>query len=122
MVWLRTEQPTSGKIGCNEAGVMEVSMKHELRHSDDTHSHPGSGTRRAFLSSLISTAVFGRWVGAGQSSRQGAAGQDSTADMAEQFRQMSEDYEGKGRLAQGQTLPALVRPNRSSKIVSLYSQ
>jgi Protein of unknown function (DUF3500) len=63
-------------------------MEHELHHSGDTHSRPGLGTRRAFLSSLISAAVFSRWAAGRQDS--------AAADMAERFRQMSEDYERQG--------------------------
>lgn len=62
-------------------------MGHALHHSGDTHSRPGPATRRAFLSSLVSAAVFARWA---------AGRQDTATDMAERFRQMSEDYERQG--------------------------
>jgi len=71
-------------------------MEHKPDHSVDTHCHKGRGARRAFLSSLISAAIVSRWAGAGQNSWQDSAGQDSAADMAERFRQMSEDYERQG--------------------------
>jgi hypothetical protein len=62
-------------------------MSDKLHHHPHAHSTIESSTRRAFLSSLISMAVLAPW----------AAGQQQTAvDMAEQFRQMSEDYERKG--------------------------
>jgi hypothetical protein len=67
-------------------------MGHKVHHSGDSHSRPGSGTRRAFLSSLISAAVFSRWA----IGRQYSDGQDAAAEMAERFRQMSEDYERQG--------------------------
>jgi hypothetical protein len=62
-------------------------MGHELRHSGDADSRRGFHTRRAFLSSLISAAILAPR----------AIGQEQTAsDMAERFRQMSEDFERKG--------------------------
>ncbi len=61
-------------------------MGHELRHSGNTDSRP-EFTRRAFLSSLVSAAILAPR----------AIGQQQTAtDMAERFRQMSEDFERKG--------------------------
>src|SRR5215472_5589835 len=61
-------------------------MGYELRHSGNTNSRP-EFTRRAFLSSLVSAAILAPH----------AMGQQQTAtDMAERFRQMSEDYERKG--------------------------
>jgi len=89
------EPPGTTEIskGTKVGGVYEgLTMEHEVRHSRHAHSHPSLGTRRAFLSSLISAAVFGRWAVAGQ----GSGGQDAAADMAERFRQMSEDYERQG--------------------------
>jgi hypothetical protein len=67
-------------------------MPHQLHDSADIHSHPRLGTRRAFLSTLISAAVLSRWA----IGRQDSATQDAAADMAERFRQMSEDYERQG--------------------------
>jgi hypothetical protein len=62
-------------------------MENKLRHSGDANSGPQLHTRRAFLSSLISAAILAPR----------ATGQQQTAtDMAERFRQMSEDYERKG--------------------------
>jgi hypothetical protein len=71
-------------------------MGHELRHAGHTHSHPHAhskrdlATRREFLASMISAAVFVPW----------AFGQEHAAtDMAERFRQMSEEYEAQGLAA-----------------------
>ena len=64
-------------------------MAHKPHHHDHPHSRPNSPTRRDFLSSLISAAVLAPW----------ALGQNQAhtpADVAERFRQMSEDYELKG--------------------------
>jgi len=72
-------------------------MGHELHHSGHAHSshahaghsHAGTelATRRAFLSSLVSAAVLAPW----------AFGQEqSPAELAERYRQMSEEYETKG--------------------------
>ena len=64
-------------------------MAHKLHHPDHTHTHraPELPTRRDFVSSLISAAVFVPW----------AFGQTQTpADMAESFRQRSEEYEREG--------------------------
>src|SRR5215472_10230749 len=72
--------------------MREVAMRHELHHSGDSHSRWGLGTRRAFLSSMVSAAVFSRWA----IGRQNPAPQDAAADMTERFRQMSEDYEREG--------------------------
>jgi len=71
--------------------VVEVNVAHKLHHPGHTHTHPEPEfpTRRAFLSSLISAAVFAPW----------AFGQTPTptpGDVAERFRQMSEDYEREG--------------------------
>lgn len=67
-------------------------MAHNLHHSDRAHTHPEpqSPTRRDFLSALISAAVLAPW----------AFGQEPTpAEMAERFRQMSEEYEQEGLAA-----------------------
>ena len=67
-------------------------MAHKLHHPDHTHTHPApeSRTRRDFLSALLSAAVLVPW----------AFGQKQTpADMAEQFRQWSEEYEQEGLAA-----------------------
>ncbi len=62
-------------------------MGHLHHHSKDTHSRPGLATRRAFLSSLVSATVLAPLV----------FGQEKTpSDMAERFRQMSEDFEKEG--------------------------
>jgi Protein of unknown function (DUF3500) len=64
-------------------------MKYHSHHPDHTHPHTHSHhpTRRAFLSTLSAAAVLGPW----------AFQQEQTAsDMAERFRQMSEDFERKG--------------------------
>jgi hypothetical protein len=59
-------------------------MPRRLRHHHDGHSEPQGATRRAFLSSLISAAVFAPW----------ALGQEpSGAEMAERFHRISEDFE-----------------------------
>lgn len=61
-------------------------MANELRHAGHPDSRP-EFTRRAFLSSLISAAILAtRAIGQ----------QQTAADMAERFRQMSEDFERKG--------------------------
>ncbi len=64
---------------------------HNYHHSHDTHTHPVTGkpTRRDFISSLVSAAVLAPWA-LGQTQTQ------SASDMAERFRQMSEEYESKG--------------------------
>ncbi len=73
-------------------------MGHKLHHAGHTHTHPHEhserdfATRREFLGSLISAAVFVPW----------AFGQEQTqspTDMAERFRQMSEEYEAEGLAA-----------------------
>jgi hypothetical protein len=59
----------------------------KLHHPGHTHSEPDGASRRAFLSSLISAFVFLPL----------AHGQEKTpVGMAEQFRQMSEEYEKEG--------------------------
>ena len=67
-------------------------MAHKLHHPGHTHIHPEPelATRREFLSSLISAAVLVPW----------AFGQNQTpTDMAERFRQMSEESEQEGLAA-----------------------
>lgn len=71
-----------------------VVPRHTLEHPHShahPHSHKGSGgavaSRRAFLGSLLASAAVAPF----------AFGQEqSRVTMAEQFRQMSEDYEAKG--------------------------
>jgi len=86
-------------------------MGHKSHHSAADHPHqshsldtPLLATRRTFLSSLISAAVLAPW----------ALGQEQRpVDMAERFRQMSEDYEREG-LAEpfrGITTDGHVMPN-----------
>jgi hypothetical protein len=69
-------------------------MEHKLHHPGHSHTHAHSkrdlATRREFLASVISAAVFVPW----------AFGQEQTAtDVAERFRQMSEEYEAEGLAA-----------------------
>ena len=62
-------------------------MGHEPHHHDHVHSSRDKGTRRAFLSSLISAAFLAPW----------AFGQEqSAANTAERFRRMSEEFEREG--------------------------
>jgi len=61
---------------------------HHPGHTHNHHSH-GSRTRRDFLSTLISAAVLAPWA-FGQTEKQ------TPAEMAETFRQMSEEYEQEG--------------------------
>src|ERR1700737_2762804 len=68
----------------------EENMEHKLHHASDTHSEPEFATRRAFLSALISATVLAPW----------AFGQEQTpTDMAERFRQWSEEFEVEGLAA-----------------------
>jgi hypothetical protein len=85
-------------MGCTAHAILprlviaEVNVGHKLHHSDHTHTHrePEFRTRREFLSALISAAVLGPW----------AFGQKQTpTDMAERFRQMSEQNEQEGLAA-----------------------
>jgi hypothetical protein len=71
-------------------------MDHKLHHPGHTHTHTHAhskrdfATRREFLASVISAAVFVPW----------AFGQEQTStDIAERFRQMSEEYEAEGLAA-----------------------
>jgi len=88
-------------------------LAHNLHHThpDKHHSHSHDEsmlpTRRDFLSSLISAAVLAPWA-LGQEQKQ------TPAEMAERFRQMSEDYERKGLAdpfkgitTNGQVMPGL---------------
>jgi len=69
-------------------------VAHKLHHPGHTHTHPEPPfpTRRDFLSSLISAAVLAPWA-FGQNQKQ------TPADVAEHFRQMSEEYEQEGLAA-----------------------
>jgi hypothetical protein len=93
----------------------EAKVTPKLHHPHHTHAHPvpGTPTRREFLSSLISAAVFVPWAMGQQESR-------SPTDMAEQFRKMSEEYEKEGLAApfkgistNGEVVPGLfeIRPS-----------
>jgi Protein of unknown function (DUF3500) len=83
-------------------GHSHPAHAHPHSHSRDTSNH---ATRRAFLSSIISAAVLAPW----------AFGQEqNSADTAERFRKMSEDYEReglaqpfKGLTTNGSVLPGL---------------
>jgi len=69
-----------------------VNTGHHLHHPGHTHSHAKKevATRREFLSSVIAATVLAPWV----------FGQEQTrVDMAERFRQMSEEYETEGLAA-----------------------
>jgi hypothetical protein len=74
---------------------VNVGHDHKAHASGDIHSHshshsrakPEQATRRTFLSSLIAATALAPW----------AFGQEQTpTDMAERFRQMSEEYEAEG--------------------------
>jgi hypothetical protein len=68
---------------------MEAKMCKHLQHPAHNHSHkkPDTVSRRAFLSTLATAAVFAPW----------AFGQEQTrADIAERYRKMSGDYEREG--------------------------
>ena len=73
--------------------ALKVNMKHRPHHPSrahsDTHPHPHTHhpTRRDFLSTLSAAAVLGPWV---------FQQEQTAADTAERFRQMSEDFERKG--------------------------
>ena len=72
--------------------IVEVNVALTLHHPGHTHtnSKPEFPTRRDFLSALISAAALAPW----------AFGQTQTpTDMAERFRQMSEDFERDGLAA-----------------------
>jgi Protein of unknown function (DUF3500) len=84
-----------------------VNVSHQLHLPDHSHSHPkpNVSNRREFLSALMSAAVLAPW----------AFGQKQTpTDMAERFRQMSEEGELEGLAApfrgittNGQVIPGL---------------
>jgi hypothetical protein len=86
-------------------------MEHKLHHASDTHSEPELATRRAFLSALISASALVRW----------AFGQEQTpTDMAERFRQWSEEFEVenlaapfRGITTDGDIIPGLFQMSRS---------
>ena len=68
---------------------------HHHQHSHHTHPVVVRPTRRDFISSLVSAAVLAPWA-LGQTLPQ------SSSDMAERFRQMSEEYESRiGDAVQG---------------------
>jgi hypothetical protein len=73
-------------------GELNMGHNHKLQHSGHTHTHskPELATRRAFLSSLISAAVFAPWAFAQKETR---------TEMAERFRQWSEESEVEGLAA-----------------------
>jgi Protein of unknown function (DUF3500) len=86
-------------------------MAHKLHHPHHTHPHSHQQsllpTRRDFLSSMISAAVLAPWA-LGQDKKQ------TPVDIAERFRQMSEDGEKEGLAApfrgittNGQVMPEL---------------
>src|SRR5450631_4935933 len=83
-------------------------------HHPHTHSASSLPTRRDFVSSLLSAAVLAPW----------ALGQTQTrtpTDVAERFRQMSEDYEQKGLASplMGRLLPACLKSARAAYRPSL---
>jgi len=69
-------------------------MAHTMHNPGHIHTHPALGqpTRRNFLSSLISAAVLAPWA-------LGLTAPQTPSDVAERFRQMSEDYEQEGLAA-----------------------
>ncbi len=80
-------------------------MGHHLHHHEHAHHKPRHESRRAFLSSVASAIVFAPWA-FGQ--------QQNPADLAERYRQMSEDAEReglaepfKGITTNGHVLPGL---------------
>ena len=81
-------------------------MGHHVHHPGHTHSHSKKdlASRREFLWSMLATGVVVPF----------AFGQEQTrADMAERFRQMSEQYEAEGLAAafRGITTNGTVLPN-----------
>jgi hypothetical protein len=99
--------------GVLPSGILDAegTVTHKLHHPHHAHPHAHKGsstpTRRDFLSSLISAAVLAPWA-LGQEQKQ------TPADMAERFRQMSEDGEKeglavpfKGITTNGQVMPGL---------------
>src|SRR5258708_22178620 len=115
---VRRPVPDSFRIARHAAGMLtsgltisERTMAHKLHHPHHTHPHSHQQslfpTRRDFLSSLISAAVLAPWA-LGQDQKQ------TPVDMAERFRQMSEDGEKEGLAApfrgittNGQVMPGL---------------
>jgi hypothetical protein len=92
----------------------EVNVAHEIHHSGHTHiPQPRFATRREFLSSLISAAVLAPWVFGQTQSR-------TPAEVAERFRQMSEEAEREGLkdpflgiTTDGKVIPSLFEISRS---------
>jgi hypothetical protein len=101
------------------SGILDITEEtvadklHHPHHPAHPHTHPHTHkesftpTRRDFISSLISAAVLAPWV-MGQGQKQ------TPTDMAERFRQMSEQYEQeglanpfKGITTNGQVIPGL---------------
>jgi Protein of unknown function (DUF3500) len=77
-------------------------MGHHTHHPGHVHGHshpkPDNASRRAFISALISATVFAPW----------AFGQEQNpADIAERYRQMSEDSERQGITTNGSVVPGL---------------
>jgi Protein of unknown function (DUF3500) len=70
---------------------VEANVAHKSHHPEHTHTHgtPAMPTRRDFLSALIYAAVLAPCA-MGQQEPQ------SSSEMAERFRRMSEDYEKEG--------------------------
>src|SRR5271154_3829786 len=95
------------------SGLSGGNMGNHVHHPGHTHSHPHKhshatkdlATRREFLASMVAAAVLAPY----------AFGQEqSRTDIAERFRQMSEDYEKEGLAApfrgittNGEVLPGL---------------
>src|SRR3974377_827778 len=68
--------------------LLGATVAHQRHHAHHPEHHSGP-SRRQFLSSLMSAAVFAPWL-MGQTQPQ------TPADIAEQFRKRSEDYEKEG--------------------------
>ena len=77
-------------LRCYTSAVEEANMGHKLHHSGDIYSGPRLAMRRGFLSSLISATVLAPWA---------FSQERAQTDMAERFRQMSEEFEEKGLAA-----------------------
>jgi hypothetical protein len=69
--------------------TQEVNMKRREHHPHHPHPHTHAHhpTRRTFLSTLSAAAILGPWA---------FQKEQTASDMAERFRQMSEDFERKG--------------------------
>jgi len=95
----------------------EIDLAQQPHSHNHPHPHHGPSTpsRRQFLSSVISAAVVAPWA-LGQQRPQ------SSSEIAERFRQMSEDYERdglapfKGITTNGEVIPGLfeIRPAGAS--------